>query len=72
MPDTLVADLAVLAAKHADLAAALQDVDGLSGVLEWGTREGLPVADIEIVTMDEYTHDAILAWREEFLVFGVT
>ncbi len=72
MPDTLVAYLATLAAHHAELAAALQGIDGLSGVLEWGKREGLSVAAIEIVTMDEYTHDAILAWHEKFIVFGVT
>lgn len=72
MPDTLAADLAVLALHHADLASALQGIDGLSGVLEWGKREGLPVAEIEIVTMDEYTHDAILTWRDKFIVFGLT
>lgn len=72
MPDMLTADLAAIAAEYADLATALQGIDGLSGVLEWGKREGLPVAEIEIVTMDEYTHDAILAWRDKYLVFGAT
>lgn len=72
MLDTLTADLAHLARAHPDLAASLAGIDGLSGALQWGVREGLNVAAIEIIIQDEYTHDAILAWRDKFLVIGLT
>lgn len=72
MLDSLSAELAVLEAKHPDLAASLRGVDGLSGLLQWGHRVGLPVEDIEIIVQDEYTHDAILSWLDRYLVFGLT
>jgi hypothetical protein len=47
-----------LARRYPDLAVSLSGVDGLSGLLDWGARAGLAVGEIEIVTQDEYTHDA--------------
>lgn len=52
--------------------AALASIDGLSGVLSWGAAAGLPVGEMEIVTQDEYTHDAVVPWQGRWLVFGVT
>lgn len=72
MLDTLTADLAHLSSAYPELAASLVGIDGLSGVLQWGVRMGLSVAAIEIIVQDEYTHDAILAWRDRYLVFGLT
>lgn len=72
MSETLSADLAHLAIGHPDLAASLARIDGLSALLVWGDKNGLPVANIEIVVQDEYTHDAILVCKDEFLVFGLT
>ena len=63
----------------ADLAALEADVAGLeslSDVLRWGRRQPLvlrPEVITEVVVQDEYTHDAIVPWRDRrALVFGST
>lgn len=65
-------DLVTLRLRWPGLAAELAPIDGLSGVLVWGGEAGLPVRDMQVVTQDEYTHDAILPWQGRWLVFGLT
>lgn len=56
-----------------DLAVALEGVTSLEGALRWAASE-TPRRDIEeIVTQDEYTHDVVMRWRDDwYLVFDVT
>ena len=70
--NTLVDDLAALAGRDPALSASLAGIDGLSELLRWAAREDLPAVDLEIIAQDEFTHDAILAWKEKYLVFGLT
>lgn len=72
MHESLTDDRRRLSQAHPDLAASLGGIDGLSALLVWGKDNGLPVAAIEIVVQDEYTHDAILTWKDKYLVFGLT
>jgi hypothetical protein len=72
MDSLLVKDLSALTATHPALAAALCGVDGLSELLQWAAQENLPVARMEFIVQDEFTHDAILAWGDEYVVFGLT
>lgn len=70
--NTLKSDLDQLGSQFPELATSLRSVDGLSTLLPWCVEQGVDAAHIDIVAHDEYTHDAILAWRDRWLVFGVT
>jgi hypothetical protein len=72
MASLLALDLVQIANRWPDLAADLRAVDGLSGVLSWAVAKGLPVNEMDIITQDEYTHDAVLLWSSLYLVFDVT
>lgn len=65
-------DMETMRLRWPELADELASIDGLSGFLAWGARAGLPVRDVEIITQDEYTHDAVLPWKGRWLVFGIT
>ena len=72
MATELCPDLACIKTRWVELAQGLAKVDGLSEVMKWALEVGLHVAEMEIITQDEYTHDAIIQWRDGYLVFGVT
>jgi hypothetical protein len=70
--NTFESDLEGLSSAHAELAVSLLGVDGLSALLSWCLRQGVDAARMEILAQDEYSNDAILGWRDRWLVFGVT
>jgi hypothetical protein len=53
-----------------------RDHHGLIDVIEWGRKHppGSVTTRIieEVVAQDEFTHDAIVPWRDVVLVYGVT
>jgi hypothetical protein len=72
MATEICPDLACIKSRWPDLIQGLLGVDGLSDVMKWAVGAGLPVAEMEILAQDEYTHDAIVQWNDRYLVFGVT
>jgi len=58
-----------------DLAAELQGVRGLAGVMAWLSRRGIPLARPEIVQQDEFSLDFVVPLGGtdlRSLVFGIT
>jgi hypothetical protein len=60
--------------KAPDLAAEVQELRGLGGVMAWMARRGIPLARVEIVQQDEFSLDFLvpLAPDPRALVFAVT
>ena len=60
----------------AEMEAQLANLESLSDVLRWGRQQlpGLhPTVIADVVVQDEFTHDAIVPWRDgRALVFGST
>lgn len=59
------------------LAAELARLESLADVLAWGRAQPRgsvrPGVVTEVIAQDEFTHDAIVPWREgRTLVFGAT
>jgi hypothetical protein len=58
------------------LEAGLANVQSLSDVISWGRDQppGVvsPAVIADVVIQDEFTHDAIVPWRNGALVFGST
>jgi hypothetical protein len=56
------------------LAEELAPLCGLEGVLGWIKRRGLPLASLDMVTQDEYSHDLLLPLGPggRHLAFAVT
>jgi len=58
------------------LEAALAGLESLSDVIRWGREQPAgvvsPAVIADVVIQDEYTHDAIVPWRDGALVFGST
>jgi hypothetical protein len=64
---------AAFAAAHPDLAAGLEGVRGLGGVMEWMKTRGLALADVEILNQDEFALDFVIPLGDgRHLVFGIT
>lgn len=62
---------AVAAHRVAALDAAVRDHRTLEHVVRWAVAEGVEIADV--VTMDEYTHDVLVALPDGLvLVFDTT
>jgi hypothetical protein len=57
-----------------DLAADVQSLHGLGGVMAWMTTRGIALAQAEIVQQDEFSLDFVvpLAPEPRWLVFAVT
>jgi hypothetical protein len=60
----------------ADIEAQLANLESLSDVLRWGRQQPPgphPAVIADVVVQDEFTHDAIVPWRDgHALVFGST
>ncbi|HEX4439645.1 MAG TPA: hypothetical protein VH854_06215 [Thermoanaerobaculia bacterium] len=60
----------------AGLAAELESLESLSDVIRWGRSQPagsvVPAVIRDVVIQDEFTHDAIVPWRDRALVFGAT
>jgi hypothetical protein len=58
------------------LEAELANLESLADVLRWGRglASGLvqPAVIVDVVIQDEFTHDAVVPWRDGALVFGST
>jgi hypothetical protein len=58
---------------HAALERELPGFNTLQQVIEWGRFQWPPVLLIDTIAQDEYTHDVIATFRDQFvLVFGST
>jgi hypothetical protein len=64
-----IRDLAVISNQCPALAESLRGIDGVSDILRWAATERIPVARMVIIDQDEYSHDLILPWQDNFLVF---
>ena len=65
------------AGRLAALEGVLAGHGGLQDVIRWGLEKGSGAADprvvAEVVVQDEYTHDAIVPWRDSLvLVYDTT
>lgn len=65
------------ASQLAAIADELGEQRGLQDVISWGLREASgatnPRVVAEVVVQDEYTHDAIVPWRDSLvLVYDTT
>jgi hypothetical protein len=59
--------------EHPELAAGLEGVRGLGGVMEWMKRRGLALGDVEILNQDEFALDFVIPLGDgRNLVFGIT
>ena len=58
------------------LEAELGGLESLADVLRWGRGCAAdlvrPAVIVDVVVQDEFTHDAIVPWRNGALVFGST
>jgi hypothetical protein len=54
----------------------LGGLESLADVLRWGRAQPAgsvkPAVITDVVVQDEFTHDAIVPWRDHALVFGST
>jgi hypothetical protein len=59
--------------ERASLEEALSPLTMLQDVVRWGFSLSPAREVVEVVTQDEFTHDVVIAWREEaWLVFDCT
>jgi hypothetical protein len=61
----------------AEIEGELPEQRGLQDVVSWGLRKDsgalLPGVIAEVIVQDEFTHDAIVPWRDHLvLVYGTT
>ncbi|MBL8188265.1 MAG: hypothetical protein JNK38_09665 [Acidobacteria bacterium] len=61
MPDTL-----------SELEGALPDFGTLQQVVAWGMRQQPPALLLDTIPLDEYTHEVVSVWRDQFLIFSST
>lgn len=62
-----------VATTHPDLAARLSHLHTIKDVLDWMQENRLSLNTLDIVTQDEFTHDAIVPVSESlFVSFGIT
>ncbi|HJZ56739.1 MAG TPA: hypothetical protein VKE74_17360 [Gemmataceae bacterium] len=65
--------LAALTATDPGLVEQLARLQNLAAILKWAPTAGVPLAEIDLVQQDEYSHDALLLLPDRrWLVFGVT
>ena len=54
----------------------IERLESLADVLRWGRNQPAgvvtPAVITDVVIHDEFTHDAIVPWRDRALVFGST
>jgi hypothetical protein len=59
--------------RHAVLERELPEHHTLLEVVNWGLAEQPPALVAEAVTLDEFTHDIVIPWRDGLvLVYGAT
>jgi hypothetical protein len=62
-----------LGTTHSTLAEALRPFSSIRHVLEWMQEAGLPLGSLDMVTQDEFSHDALIPLPSgEWLSFGMT
>jgi hypothetical protein len=63
-----------ISAAHSELAARLERFVTLEHVLNWLNAERYPLAQLDMVTQDEYCHDLLIPLQNcgDWLVFGMT
>jgi hypothetical protein len=58
------------------LEAQVGQLESLAAVMQWGRNQPAgvvrPTIIADVVIQDEFTHDAIVPWRDRALVFGST
>lgn len=58
------------------LEGELGSIESLADVLRWGRNQPAGVVDrrviVDVVIQDEFTHDAVVPWRDGALIFGST
>jgi hypothetical protein len=59
-------------ATRAALRAVLDPLTTLQDVVRWGFSQTPPVDVAAVVVQDEYSHDVVLPWGLQFLVFDTT
>ena len=65
--------LAAAAAADPALGDQLARLPNLNAILKWAPTAGVPLAGMDLLQQDEYSHDAMLPLPEgRWLVFGVT
>lgn len=50
----------------------LKSLGMLSDVVQWSVRSDVPVAIVDVVIQDEFTHDVIVSHGDRYLVFDTT
>jgi hypothetical protein len=63
-----------LRADEPELAGELAPFHTLESVLPWMDSRGLPLASVDVVFQDEYSHDFLIPLEAggKYLVFGIT
>jgi hypothetical protein len=63
----------VFAQQYPDLAAGLEGVSGLGGVMKWMKRREIAIGSVEILNQDEFDLDFLVPLGDgRTLVFGIT
>jgi hypothetical protein len=69
---TYADELRALRESRPDLAGRVERFRTLEHILDWIKRDGHPLADLDLVTQDEFCHDFLMPVGPDWLVFGVT
>lgn len=66
--------IVALRSSQADLAEDLAGFHTLENVLHWMKEKELPLASLDVIFQDEYSHDVLIPLGDErgWLVFGIT
>ncbi len=41
-------------------------------ILAWMKENDLPMQELDLIAQDEFCHDMLVPWREQWIVFGLT
>ncbi len=62
-----------LRTRDPNLASALAEFTSLEQVLSWMQAAGLPLANIDVLAQDEYSHELLVPLQDSrWLAFGMT
>lgn len=65
--------LAAVSAADPALGEQLARLPNLNAIMKWAETTGIPLAEMELIQQDEYSHDAMLPQPDDrWVVFGIT
>ena len=56
----------------AELYSELVGLSSLEKILAWMQANRLPLAELDLIAQDEFSHDLFIPWQHRWLIFGLT